>query len=411
MNDNKPCILPWINFGTNPYGRPRVCGYSDVNTFKPNPSIRNTEMQIETQWNNEYFKTIRKDFGAGLWPENCKRCKLVEELGGNSKRMDENKIYYEKYKHLITDNTASDGSVDYIFPHIDVRTGATCNQKCIHCGTSVSSKWREDTHLFDKYPNTKKINLSTDNDRWIDKDSRIWDYLKENMNSITRYNFLGGESFANKMHNDFLKVLSESDHAKNVELQYVTNGTLITQKRLQQLGKFKSVNLRLSVDAPSLAGEYFRYPMIWSEFLEKSKMIDDFVTQHNLEMVFDVGFQWTCSNVSMYYLPELYSTLHENFKNIKFLFNNHVEFPIHMSVQNLPNEIKQDIVERVNKISLSPRNIGDLTFYINYMLERDLWNEHGNVLLNYLDDLDYARKCDWKTAFAEMGLDKYDTRK
>ena len=23
------CILPWINFGTSTYGRPRVCGYSD----------------------------------------------------------------------------------------------------------------------------------------------------------------------------------------------------------------------------------------------------------------------------------------------------------------------------------------------------------------------------------------------
>ena len=26
----KPCILPWINFGTNTFGRPRVCGYSDI---------------------------------------------------------------------------------------------------------------------------------------------------------------------------------------------------------------------------------------------------------------------------------------------------------------------------------------------------------------------------------------------
>ena len=25
----KPCILPWINFGTNTFGRVRVCGYSD----------------------------------------------------------------------------------------------------------------------------------------------------------------------------------------------------------------------------------------------------------------------------------------------------------------------------------------------------------------------------------------------
>ncbi len=409
MKDNKPCILPWINFSTNPYGRPRVCGYSDHDTFKVNKSIR-SETGIEEQWNNEYFKTIRKDFMNGTWPENCKRCQLVENLGGTSKRDDENKIYYEKYVDLISSHTSQDGTVDYIPPHVDVRTGATCNQKCIHCGTSVSSKWREDVSLFDKYPNTKQINVKHDNDRWIDKDSQFWDYLRENMGYISRYNFLGGESFANKMHNRFLKDLSESEYAKNVELQYVTNGILITPQRLEQLGKFKAVNLRLSVDAPHAAGEYFRFPMIWDEFMEKSRMIDDFVTDNNLQSVFDIAFQWTCSNISMFYLPELYPILNQKFRNIEFIFGNHVEFPIHMSVQNLPIELKDDINTRLDKIILSDIDKKKLTFYRNYMMENDVWKDQGSVLMNYLDDLDRARKCDWKMAFKEMELEAYDPR-
>ena len=58
------------------------------NGVKNNDKIQNST--ISDAWNNEYFKSIRKDFLAGKWPENCSRCKYVEEAGGISKRMDEN---------------------------------------------------------------------------------------------------------------------------------------------------------------------------------------------------------------------------------------------------------------------------------------------------------------------------------
>ena len=78
----KPCILPWINFGTNTFGRPRVCGYSSVKT-----PIKLKDSSISVEWNSEYFKQIRNDFLNEKWPENCSRCKYVEDSGGFSKRM------------------------------------------------------------------------------------------------------------------------------------------------------------------------------------------------------------------------------------------------------------------------------------------------------------------------------------
>jgi MoaA/NifB/PqqE/SkfB family radical SAM enzyme len=400
MKDLKPCILPWINFSTNPVGRPRVCGYSDIPTVKKNKSTLRTST-IDAEWNNDYFKTIRKDFLNGSWPENCKRCKYVEELNGRSKRMDENEAYYEINKHLF-DKTARDGTLTELPKHIDVRTGTTCNQKCIHCGTNVSSKWREDKLLFDKYPNTETVEVS---DRWIDRDTHFWDYLRSNMQHFTRYNFLGGESFANKRHNEYLEELSESVYAKNIELQYVTNGTLLTEERLEQLSKFRLVKLRLSVDALGPAGEYFRFPMNWQEFMEKAKLVNDFISD---KPHFDVGFQWTCSNISMFYLDETYKILTDNFPNIRFIFSNHVEFPVHMSAQNLPVKLKEQILKRVNVIELKSNNIGDLEFYVNHMIEKDLWEEQNTTLFNYLNDLDRARKCDWRTSFKEMKLHHYD---
>lgn len=398
----KPCILPWINFSTTTFGRPRVCGYSDDNTLKK-VDVKLKNSTVSAEWNNEYFKEIRKDFLAGNWPENCKRCEYVERLKGISKRQDENGFWYDQYKHLI-DQTNEDGSVTYSPPHIDVRTGIICNLKCIHCGTGASSKWKEDKLLLNKYSNTG--DYAIDN-KWIENDTDFWNHLRKNWHQTNRYNFLGGESFANKRHNEFLKDLSETEYAKEVYLSYVTNGTLINKSRLEQLSKFKSVVLRLSVDALGRAGEYFRFPIKWDTFTEQLKTIDQYIQDKDN---FDIGVQWTCSNVSMFYLIETYDIIRNEFPNIKFLFCNHVESPIHMSAQNLPNEIKQKIVKKIEKYDFKERDKEDYPFYINHMLEKDLWADHGSTFMQYLDDLDKSRKINWKYSFQEMELEKYDPR-
>lgn len=398
----KPCILPWINFSTNTFGRPRVCGYSDQATVK-SAQVKLKDSTVSAEWNNEYFKTIRKDFLEGNWPENCKRCKYVESLEGVSKRQDENGFWFDQYKDLI-DKTAADGSVPYDPPHIDVRTGMICNLKCIHCGTGASSKWQEDKLLLDKYPNTENYDI---NNKWIEQEHEFWNHLRSTWHETKRYNFLGGESFANKRHNEFLKDLSETNHAAGINLAYVTNGTLINEARLDQLSKFKTVVLRLSVDALGRAGEYFRFPIKWETFTKQLKVIDNYVADKEN---FDIGVQWTCSNVSMFYLTETYDIIRNEFPNIKFLFCNHVEWPMHMSAQNLPQELKNIIVEKINAYQFKERDFEDFPFYVNHMLEKDMWKEQGKTFMQYLDDLDTARNISWKHNFQEMELHKYDPR-
>jgi MoaA/NifB/PqqE/SkfB family radical SAM enzyme len=399
----KPCILPWINFSTTTFGRPRVCGYSDDATLKKvDVNLKNSS--INKEWNNEYFKEIRRDFINGKWPENCKRCKYVEDLGGISKRIVENEARYDEYNYLIS-NTAPDGIVSHKPIHIDIRTGTVCNLKCIHCGTGASSKWKEDKLLLDKYPNTTIMNIDNS---WIEKDRESWNSLKSGWGQVKRYNFLGGESFANKRHNEFLKELSETEYAKDIVLSYVSNGLLITKDKLNQLSKFKFVSLRISVDAPTSAGEYFRFPLKWNDFKTKLKIIEQYAIQSE---VFDVGVQWTSSNVSIFYLTEMYDIIKNEFPTLKFLFCNHVEYPIHMSTQNLPMQLKLKIVDKIKNYNFNLENQNEYTFYLNHMLEKDLWPEYGKVFMQYLDDLDQARNTNWKYSLKEMNLNTEDLRK
>jgi hypothetical protein len=82
-----------------------------------------------------------------------------------------------------------------------------------------------------------------------------------------------------------------------------------------------------------------------------------------------------------------------------------------MSAQNLPTDMKKSIAQSILNIEYTNYNQEkDYTFYINHMLEKDLWSTHGTTLMNYLDDLDQVRGCDWRTAFSEMELQKHDPR-
>lgn len=396
----KPCILPWINFSTNTFGRPRTCGYADQKVVQ-DAQIKLKESSIEHEWNNEYFKKIRRDFLNERWPENCKRCEYVESLKGQSKRLEENKYHYELNKHLI-DQTNTDGSVSYYPPNIDIRVGTICNLKCIHCGTGASSKWYEDKLLLNKYPNTEFYNIDN---KWIEQDSFIWDNIKENLDQTKKFNFLGGEPFANKQHNKFIEEISKTNQAKGITLQYVSNGTLLTEKILDQLSNFGNVIIRLSVDAIGIPGEYFRFPIKWKTFEQKLSLMQKYAEKYK---IFDIGVQWTCSNISMFYLVETYDFIKQNYPQIIFLFCNHVEWPVHMSAQVLPRELKEKIKQNIENYNFDD-NFDKVPFYVNHMLEKDLWKAYGSTFINYLNDLDNVRKINWRHSFKEMELEKYQS--
>ena len=155
---------------------------------------------------------------------------------------------------------------------------------------------------------------------------------------------------------------------------------------------FKKVRLRLSVDGAEKVGEYFRFGLKWNDWCNNIK---------NFPSNFDVSFQWTCSNVSMFYLIDTYDLLRNKFPDIRFLFENHVTEPYHMSVQNLPIDIKNEIRENIEEyFDEEAKEV--LPFYINHMFEKDGWSNSGNILINYLNDLDKARNTNWKKSLCGL---------
>ena len=374
------CPLAWTSFGMTPLGRVRVCGRS-LSDFR-NPHLN--DMPIEEAWNSDYYKQMRLDMLTGKQNRNCEKCYIQEHFRGVSKRLEECQRYFfsKKEAERITNK---DGSITAPPWHIDVRVGNICNLKCIHCFPGNSSKWYEDQILLNKYENTEEIKH---HNGWISETGKVWTYIKENIHSIKKLSFLGGEPFASHPHNQFLKWMIKNNHT-HLSLKYITNGTLMTQGLINQLKKFKYVNLGISLDDLGERVEFLRYPIKWRRLKSNLTALN--------QSGFNLFFNWTAYNTNIFTLPETYNYCQTHFSNIHFRLADFVTKPSHLSIQNLPNGFKKKVTEKLESMNIS--NIG---FYINFMNEKSLWDSHNEVLYNYLEDLDQARGTNWKKVLPEI---------
>ena len=372
------CSHAWNSLGMNPFGRVRACGRSVPNTDNPSLKI----VSIAQAWNSDYYKQLRLDMLAGVENKNCDKCHVQEQLGGISKRMQINKDTSFDVVAARA-NTNIDGSVDHSPTNIDIRVGNICNLKCIHCWTGNSSKWFEDKLLLDKYENTQ--NYKIDN-KWISKNGSIWQYVRDNCNTIQRLNILGGEPFASKEHNQLIDWLIANDKV-NIELNYVTNGTLLYPDVVEKLKKFKHVGLGISLDDTHSRAEFLRFPTKWKLLEQNLQYVNKSFT--------GAYFLWSCYNMNFYQLADTYNYCSNNFNNMQFRLGDFVNSPSHMSVQNLPLEFKHEITNRV-------KDVPDVEFFLNYMMAEHTWEQSGSILKQYLTDLDTTRKTDWKTTFPEI---------
>ena len=385
------CPLAWTSLGMNTHGRIRICGYSKRSPNRPSlnskrnpnsPSLNN--VSIQESWNSSYYRQVRLDMLAGRKNSNCERCYVVESLGGKSKRHKscQSQNLTKEDARKMTDN---EGYVNCSPRQIDVRVGNICNLKCIHCWTGNSSKWYEDKLLLDKYENTQ--NIPMDN-QWISNKGDVWKYIQTHIQDIKELSFLGGEPFASRSHNQLLDWLIENDYT-HLSFHYVTNGTLLTKDIIKKLEKMKSVRLHVSMDGIQERAEFLRYPSNWKK-LERNLLDLQYAD-------FKARFQWTAYNTNIFRLPETYQYCSQKFPNMDFLLCDFVTQPVHMSIQNLPSFFKEQITEKLE--AFKPL---DSTVYLNFMNTRQLWDEQGSILYNYLEDLDRARQTNWRKILPEI---------
>jgi hypothetical protein len=306
------CHLPWTAVQIDHIGCAPCCMYQ--------PSDQSETKTLGNYLQSKELAEVKSLLLDGKEPKQCQRCVDSEKLNGHSFRVLHNKFHNGKTQEILTTKEYNKNPME-----LHVLTSNTCNLLCLPC-TSKSSYIRE--------VELNKLGLKRIIPVHFRKNSVLDEIHKFDFENIT---FLGGEPFGDKVTFECLQNLVEQKKSKNITLDLNTNGTLITQEKMDFLSKnFKFIYIKASIDGIGQVNDYLRYPSVWQDLEPRILLTKNYP---NVELLVTTAL----SNLS---LMRYYQVIEWTIKNsIKDIFLSPVSIPTELKIVNLPTDIKNDLLK------------------------------------------------------------------
>lgn len=317
-----------VYVGTN--GQYRMC----CTSLEPNNKETIWTHSPEEWLQSPTITEAKEKFKNDQWPDACKRCRLEEESGIVSRRLQK-----EFYGPGIT--------------HLDLRIGNSCNLKCISCWPGASSSIAEEVAQM-REKNIIPI-YQMDHDSVINWYEESLFSRFENL-PLKEVYFTGGEPMMVRHLDQFLKRLDRS-----VTLRFNTNATIMNPKVLKLLKEFRKVIMSFSIDGIGKRNEYIRFGSKWEDIERNVKIYSEFCK---------VDITPCISILNAAYYDEIVDWSQQ--QRLK-IYENMLLLPDWLHVKNAPDELKKQF-----KISGSWKDgEGDV--------------EQHKVFVNYINKLDSFR--------------------
>ena len=394
---------------------------------------------IEEAMNSETHKQHRKEMSQNIKPQRCRNCFDSEESTRNLKGFGK---YKDKFAHLGISKrqrvlrkttrdvpeytkvenahlvTKADGTLDTSkskVVNLDMRFGNLCNQKCIMCSPQHSNQWYEDwvaigygapqynrNHgVYRKgkakefsfyYDEHDKIKMEGMEPWWEGND--WWDRFDSMAPNLRYIYFTGGEPLIVPQMQQCLDRLIKGNFAKNIQLRYDTNLSVINQKVIDKWKHFKEVFLCISVDDTGERYNTIRYPGNFN------RIENNIVTLKNNGML--IEYVSTCIGIaSPYAVQRIYEfgKKYDIETNFRFL-----EGPNWLDIRNYPRKAKEEIIENLKNYSDDQKytrwavaEIKLLEKYIDHCNEK-----HLHEFIRVMDVLDKQRSTNWRKAMPDV---------
>ena len=336
------CPLAWAHSFINQDGSYQVCCTSEefdnyIRDDKGEKLYIDQDITSKEVMNTTFMKNLRLQMLKGEWPELCTRCKIVEDMGGVSRRNVEIKNYQKSNQKFIK-VTKKDGSANVPIQSADYRLGNLCNLQCRMCNPRSSKlwigEWNEMKPEEEKF--SQEIMDSYKNYNWIDSEKLVEDF-KAKAASLTHIHFAGGEPLIVPQMSKILRICIESGNAKNITITYNTNLTVLPERVLELWKEFKGIKLLASIDAIGNLNNYIRYPSNWEKIDKNLQYIEKNHKEFNIE---ECMLSATIQILNVLRLEELYEYLSQFsfIVPVPNLVNLHV--PRHFQTTSLPNKLK-----------------------------------------------------------------------
>jgi MoaA/NifB/PqqE/SkfB family radical SAM enzyme len=348
------CSSPWFHIRIDPQGNYLPCRWSSTYDISSH-NITNTTIAEYT--NSSMMNSLRLSLLDGHQSAICNACYYEDsnnKISGRHKQLLKSAITVGNFEKsfcssphwsLFEYSAEHQGQTNYSPVDLQIDLGNTCNSACIMCVPTYSSRLSVDyiklnqiePGLFPKYPPMKN---------WADDESLVDKFVKEiskNLN-IKYIHFLGGETLYLKSFYTICNKLIESGYSKNVSIGTTTNCTVYTPELERIIKEFKHVHLGLSVESFHLVNNYIRYP---SDIDDVRDNIEKFLTLRS-QTGLHLSLRITPNILSIYHIDSVFKFMLDN--KITAESCNILHEPSCLRVELLPNNLRQEIIAKINKV-------------------------------------------------------------
>lgn len=376
------CIIPWISITSDNAGLVRPCckfAEKDIQSEYQTPNLKTKT--YEEIWNGSEMKAIRQAFLDNKKIPECSSCWKEEAAGLESYRKSYNESYIDRINpHEYSTTEAQPPRV------VDLKLSNVCNFKCRMCDFSYSSLILKEDKLHrgydipdERYYLSNKI-LKTENEDY---------FFNKIVPNLMQIEFTGGEPFVSPEAKKIIKILSESDYAKDIVINITTNGSTLNEDILNQLTKFKTVRMGISIDDMGSKLEYQRAGANWETIKENVLKLKSYNFMLNLHP--------TINNYNIWSINELLVWADKN--RIHSIINV-LHGPERLSIKKLSAKIKE-IVYNKHKDNYRLKSV------LNYMMTDD--ENLVNDFIKETEFLDKIRNENFADTFPEWSKIIYDS--
>ena len=375
------CLAKWLQSTTTLYnGMTHSCHHPvphkiEVADVVANPkALHNTPIKFYA----------RKEMLEGIQTAECKYCWNIENLGAKH-------ISDRSYKSVTQwawpslQKVLDSGLGEDINPtYLEVAFENTCNFKCAYCSPEVSSRWMEEIKVYGPYNLTHKKHHDL---KYLASTNRIpihykeqnpyidafWKWWPELYQDLKVFRITGGEPLLSE---HTWKVLDYIEANPRSDLTLAINTNMgVPKKLVQKLIEYcnriaphiKELQIFTSAEATGKQCEYIRHGMVWDEFTENC---DTFLTQVDPQirlnfMVTTNLLGSTTFDKFIEYIMELRRKFNSNvqYNRIPIMIS-YVRWPEHLSVTNLPDNLKSQYTSDWKKCIADNRNTLPARLYL-----------------------------------------------
>jgi len=359
INPKSFCIGPWSEIRIDADGSMNFCHAASSNMIPPEDNISKMGI-LEYFEGSPSVQSARSALSKGSEVDRCYRC-YQDEQGGlisNRERRNLQAAIFPGHDLVPSAHEAWPRILTWAKPRFyHVSLSNLCNMACLMCDAKLSSLLAATQRSAGVISNETPILRD-----WT-QDETVWknfvQHLLEN-DQIACLHFMGGEPMYHKRFWQVLDTLIDNNHC-DFALTFVTNGTRYDGEIVTKLKKFRSVAVEISIESLDSSNDYIRYP---SHYRDIAQNIEHYLGHRCKE--FDVVLR----SVPQLLSASRYDRLLEFALDHRVMIDSNVLYsPDFMALNMLPESIKQEVVNRLDKFvthqtrpveDLNIRNITDI---------------------------------------------------